>query len=450
MQSTELESIDHHICGSVWTSPLRLIESISYDFGPRPSGSKALRDATAFVATLWRDLGVENVHTETVAMTAWRQAHAAVKMASPQKRHYDCFQHNFSSPGKVTARLLSAGNAFEEDLDRIGKRIEGSILLIDGMVHGLPEKEVALFPRRIARIDRRKPAGIIFANAFPHAGAVIETASVLGNASIPVMGISYEDGCELKSFVRQGETVMSIEAEGDSYDTQCMNLIGEMGPTSDDVVVLSCHLDTHAGTLGSFDNLSGLAGLVEIVRALAPFQNKFRRRLRLISFTGEEYLNLGSKAYVQRHEAELDQIKFVFNMDGLFPATSRGIAVMWSPQMKNCIEAYLRQTQCCVDIRNYFCMASDYLPFMLKGIAAARPADWEHSFPQWTHTKLDTPPRVPMEWIRLNAMPFAQLMVRLLMDPQPLPTSRKSREQVRHLVEEEDVAEDLHYYGFDV
>jgi len=205
MQSTELESIDHHICGSVWTSPLRLIESISYDFGPRPSGSKALRDATTFVATLWRDLGVENVHTETVTMTAWRQGHAAVKMASPQKRHYDCFQHNFSSPGKVTARLLSAGNAFEEDLDRIGKRIEGSILLIDGMVHGLPEKEVALFPRRIARIARRKPAGIIFANAFPHAGAVIETASVLGNASIPVMGISYEDGCELKSFVRQGE-----------------------------------------------------------------------------------------------------------------------------------------------------------------------------------------------------------------------------------------------------
>ena len=50
--------------------------------------------------------------------------------------------------------------------------------------------------------------------------------------------------------------------------------------------------------------------------------------------------------------------------------------------MKNCIEAYLNQTQCRVDVRNYFCMSSDYLPFMLKGIAAARPADWENSFPQ--------------------------------------------------------------------
>ena len=118
--------------------------------------------------------------------------------------------------------------------------------------------------------------------------------------------------------------------------------------------------------------------------------------------------------------------------------------------MRDRIDFHLRQPQCRVEVRNHFCMSSNYLPFMLKGVAAARPADWKDSFPLWSHTKLDTPAKVPVEWIRLNAMPFAQLMVRLLMDPDPLPRSRKSPEEVRYLIAEDAVAEDIYHCGFDV
>ena len=99
---------------------------------------------------------------------------------------------------------------------------------------------------------------------------------------------------------------------------------------------------------------------------------------------------------------------------------------MWSPTMRDYIDRALRQTQCCVDVRNFFCMSSDYLPFMLEGIAAARPADWKGLFPPISHTRLATPDKVPTEWIRLNAMTYAQMLVRILTDPKPLPASRTS------------------------
>ena len=123
MPSADLQAIDQHIFGSVWTSahPQQLIKSISYDFGPRRSGSQALRDATEHVATLWRDLGIGNVHTEAVPMTSWQQRHAAARMTSPKKRNYTCFQHNYSSPGNVAEPLVVVDAADEEDLDRLGK-----------------------------------------------------------------------------------------------------------------------------------------------------------------------------------------------------------------------------------------------------------------------------------------------------------------------------------------
>ena len=183
--------------------------------------------------------------------------------------------------------------------------------------------------------------------------------------------------------------------------------------------------------------------MLEISRALAPFRTTFRRTLRLIAFTGEEYGLIGSKAYVKQHARELDSIRFVLNLDGLFPQTAQGMAVMWAPAMRDYIEKAFRETQCDVDVQNMFCMSSDYVPFMLAGIVTARQADLQDSFPPWSHTRHDTPDKIPPDWIRLNAMTYAQLLARILTDPRPLPTKRLSPEEVRTLVEKEDAREAL-------
>jgi hypothetical protein len=153
---------------------------------------------------------------------------------------------------------------------------------------------------------------------------------------------------------------------------------------------------------------------------------------------------------VRSHSDELDRVKFVLNLDSLFDSTAEGIAVMWSPSTRDYIVEALQEHHPEVDVRNLFCMSSDYLPYMLKGIPAARPADWRSSFPLWSHTVDDTEDKVPVAWLKANALVCAHLLLKMLTDrspigdvPQTLPATRKTKAEVRALVEQEGAADAL-------
>jgi hypothetical protein len=132
-------------------------------------------------------------------------------------------------------------------------------------------------------------------------------------------------------------------------------------------------------------------------------------------------------------------------MDCMFPNTAKGVAVMWSPLMRNYIARSLRHARLRVDVRNKFCMSSDYLPFMLAGVPAARPADWHNSFPPYTHTIADTDEKVPAHWLKANAAMCASILLPMLTDSKPLPSRRKSREEVARLVRQEGVEDALRW-----
>ena len=137
-------------------------------------------------------------------------------------------------------------------------------------------------------------------------------------------------------------------------------------------------------------------------------------------------------------------------MDSLYPDTAKGIAVMWAQPMADYIKRLFESTQRNIDIRNMFCMSSDYMPFMLEGIATARPAAFNDPFPPQSHTILDTPDRVPMDWIRQNAMTYALMMVSILLDPKPLPTKRLTKNEVLERLRKEDALEAWRLFDFDI
>jgi hypothetical protein len=70
--------------------------------------------------------------------------------------------------------------------------------------------------------------------------------------------------------------------------------------------------------------------------------------------------------------------------------------------------------------------------------------------PPWSHTTEDTADKIPAEWLRMNAMVYAQLLARILTDPQPLPGGRRSREQVVGSVEGADAVLELQSMGLQV
>lgn len=453
MNESNLKDISRHISGSTWSNPkLRdYMDTLCFDIGPRPPASSAMVEATRYLGELLTHIGATNVRTEPVPVLAWNPQPSSLELVRPRHRYYDSVQMVHSAADTVSGTVVPVANASPEELDRVGNRLAGAIILIRG--HEVAGSKYVPFPLEICRMVDRGVAGVIMAAPYVEGCTCIELVSVGHPAPIPVMGIAPGDARELLTFALDGDTYVRLGTSGTSYAAQCANLIAEIGSpaaTGDGRIVLSAHLDTFHVNPGALDNLTGVLTVLEIARALAPLRFKFNRTLQIIIYSGEEFGFLGSKAYTAAHHEELDQIHFVFNMDTLWTSTMSGVAVMWSPEMRDVLDHLYKSNLRSMDVRNLFCMSSDYLPFMLEGIPSGRPADFFDSMPPWSHTRLDTPDQVSLDWIRGNAMVHGQMIAGLLTQPLSFPNRRKSKGEVRLLLEQEGVIESMRTFGFDL
>jgi hypothetical protein len=120
--------------------------------------------------------------------------------------------------------------------------------------------------------------------------------------AVPVMNVAYMDAW---NWHRAGAERARLCVEGGMTDAESSNVIAELpgSEASAGFLVLGAHHDTQADSVGADDNASGVAGLVELARVLAPLPR--RRAIRLISFGAEEQLSVGSAVYVRAHREEV-------------------------------------------------------------------------------------------------------------------------------------------------
>jgi len=163
-------------------------------------------------------------------------------------------------------------------------------------------------PAFLLVVDVRHPGGVPLADGmFP---AYTRTVG-----AVPTLNVAYLDAWRWSV---EGATAARLKVRGGMRPGESHNVVAELPGkgSAGDILFLAAHHDTQAGTVGANDNASGVVGLLELTRVLAP--RRRRRTIRLISFGTEEQLSVGSAAYVRRHRAELaDRAKLMFNMDGL-------------------------------------------------------------------------------------------------------------------------------------
>lgn len=126
----------------------------------------------------------------------------------------------------------------------------------------------------------------------------------------------YEDGVTLFE-----ETY--VPELDDGTKTEWKNLVvvipGADPAWRDQQILLTAHLDSITGkdpsedAPGADDNATGVATLLEAARVLR--NHSFKRTIKIVFFTGEELGLHGSRAYVAQHEADLQQIVGVINLD---------------------------------------------------------------------------------------------------------------------------------------
>jgi len=111
---------------------------------------------------------------------------------------------------------------------------------------------------------------------------------------------------------RSGE----ISFRGKLIRTSSANIVGTLapGPGAGREVILSAHFDSWKGP-GANDNASGVAVLLELARHFRSLKTPPPFSMRFVAFGAEELGMLGAKAYLERHQSELQNCELLFNID---------------------------------------------------------------------------------------------------------------------------------------
>lgn len=341
------------------------LRSLTGDIGVRLAGTRQDEAAADFIAEGFRRRGASvRVETFPVRVRDVRRQKLEVRIG----RRWHRFPASlFSSTPGTDGRTMDAPLVFFEAPAEC-RRKSLSHLRGKAVVHlgcHIESREA------YRRLMRARPAFLLFVDvrypgAVPLADGMFPAYTrALGAA--PTMNVAYMDAWRWKS---EGATAARLAVDGGMRDGTSANVVAEL-PGSDPragLIFLGAHHDTQADSVGADDNANGVAGLLELVRVLAPLRR--RRTIRLISFGAEEQLSLGSAAYVRRHRAEVRaRGRLMFNLDGY------GSWMGWTelvcngpPRMVGAVTPFFERRGLYARVTRDLMPYADHFPFVAAGV----------------------------------------------------------------------------------
>lgn len=112
-------------------------------------------------------------------------------------------------------------------------------------------------------------------------------------------------------------TSCSLTVEGSMVTHSSANIVAEFSPGTrrDNEVIISAHWDSYPDSPGADDNGSGLGVMLELARYFSTFEHDLGGRIKFVSFGGEEIGVVGSRAYLELHQDDLQDCILLFNVD---------------------------------------------------------------------------------------------------------------------------------------
>jgi Zn-dependent M28 family amino/carboxypeptidase len=235
---------------------------------------------------------------------------------------------------------------------------------------------------------------------------------------IPGISISKEDGAFLQRLAqRKGTLTVRLHTTDRLAPTTSWNITGDLPGSQypQEIVMLGSHYDGHDIAQGANDPASGVASVLEAARVLSKHAAPLPRTLRFALWGIEEIGLLGSRAYVQAHAAELQDIRFYLNMDAAGGVTPKDIMLHEWPQLQATFERYQKEMALDFAVGQSFHTASDHYPFLLAGVTtggieAVRKSRTGRGY---GHTRYDTVDKVTPLSLREAASLAARVAARV-------------------------------------
>lgn len=127
------------------------------------------------------------------------------------------------------------------------------------------------------------------------------------------------DPADLESFVARDSRDVSLQVDATPLVLQSANVVARLGPhqPGQPEILVTSHVDAYQNSPGANDNGTGLGAMIELARALARGPGRPPVSVVFAAFGAEEHGAIGSRAYLEKHLAELTDAIAVVNLDTL-------------------------------------------------------------------------------------------------------------------------------------
>jgi Zn-dependent M28 family amino/carboxypeptidase len=433
--------IDRQMVGDIYTSR-EVMDNLTVlcdDFGSRFAGTPEERKAADFIAETFRRYGLKDVRLESYPYAGWSRGGGTCEIVEPIQKSLHYISLPYCPASEITGELVSVGYGSPEEYNQLGETMTGSIV----MAGSASKPGMGRWVHRKEKYERAVLGGasaFIFVSERPGVGP--ETGSLQNDCPAPIPGISIckEDGEFLQRLMDRNERVRLRICTTDVNEPRTSwNIIADLPGREypDEMVILGCHYDGHDISQGAVDPASGMVLVMEAARVIALYAgDRIKRTIRFIAFGTEEIGLIGSHRYVDARVGELDNVRFVFNLDAAGGSSRKGVVLhQWlelEPFFRQAAKGMAAEIPVGQNVHPY----SDHFPFFLKGVPTGHMGDPE-SAPAgrgFGHTAYDTLDKVELVNLRAGSSIAARLALRIA-DTQDFPVQRRSVDSVQELLD---------------
>jgi len=296
------------------------LAELSDDVGARVTGTPGDRKAEEWGVAKMKAMGLENVHTEKYQIwRGWTRGSAEGELLAPvrHKLHVDAMGWTGSTPAGGMEADIVAVNLFdiENEIKNVS-RLKGKIAVMTmrGQPHG---ESVQLFVQFGDFLRAAGNAGVIAViggqGGTKSMGMNLTHTGILGfNAdfAIPVLSMTTEDQEQIERYLERGITPrarFNVQNTFTNGPVETANVVGEIRgrENPEQILVVGAHLDSWDLAQGTTDNGAGTATVLGAADTIVRSQERPRRTIRFVLFTGEEQGLDGSFAYIKQHKDEM-------------------------------------------------------------------------------------------------------------------------------------------------
>jgi carboxypeptidase Q len=440
-----------------------LFYTLTDRLGQRLTGSPAHMEAARWAVERFKKWGLANPHMEPFEFgRGWSLEKLTIEMIAPRYMPLIGYAEAWSPPtsGILMGTPLYIGDSRAEEIDRLGSRLRGAIvlthrpqtefLLTDRMQPSEGNGPVRTgnppFPeptsttptqQMLERLQANATGVALKPGAMEHGTVRVQGNRTTPNGAVPSVVLAAEHYNMLVRMVQAGVQVqLKIEVGARFYenDRNSYNVLAEIPGIDpvlrDEVVLIGAHLDSWHTATGATDNADGVTAVMEAMRILKAVNARPRRTIRVVLWAGEEQGLLGARAYVDRNfrnAAARDKLSVYLNDDPGTGATY-GFYMQGNEAAKRIFDGWLEPLRELGVRRNVIegIGSTDHVPFDELGIPAFTVIkDFRNYDTRTRHTNADLADAVKRDDLKQSAIVFAVVTWQAAMRNERIPRTKQ-------------------------